>query len=396
MRPISGQRGRGIFTTRPGRAGGGALVAAGGDWLKPDTWGTFELIASDNRFTVLVNHATVVDHVDPSFAFRKGALALQVFGPQARGMVVRFRKIEIKELPATPEDLNREELSKLDGKWAVTLGKKNGQPLPGESITAMELQLKDGSFLLRIKGKGPERREGTYRIDAAKKQLLLRFDETSLPVRCSYKLDGDQLKLNFPGRLDPDSASTEPFLPRVRTTKLNLRLLGLAMHNYASIYQQILPPAAITSAKDGKPLLSWRVTLLPFIEKDDLYRQFKLDEPWDSEHNKKLIEKMPAIFSTPGIASKAPGMTHYQVFVGPGTAFEPQADRREGVPFSAIIDGTANTLMIAEASGEVIWTKPEELPSIRKSSRRVSEWVGGGSAPRCAWWTAASKRYPPT
>ena len=52
----------------------------------------------------------------------------------------------------------------------------------------------------------------------------------------------------------------------------------------------------IKADKDGKPLLSWRVLILPYVEQEDLYKQFHLDEPWDSEHNKKLIEKMPAVY----------------------------------------------------------------------------------------------------
>jgi len=42
--------------------------------------------------------------------------------------------------------------------------------------------------------------------------------------------------------------------------------------------------------KHGKPLLSWRVQLLPYLpELDTLYQQFDLDEPWDSPHNPQFI-----------------------------------------------------------------------------------------------------------
>src|SRR5205823_10918869 len=53
---------------------------------------------------------------------------------------------------------------------------------------------------------------------------------------------------------------------------------------------------ALPICKQGKPLLSWRVHLLPFLEQDNLYKQFHLDEPWDSEHNKKLIARMPPVY----------------------------------------------------------------------------------------------------
>src|SRR4051794_14898536 len=81
-------------------------------------------------------------------------------------------------------------------------------------------------------------------------------------------------------------------ITRAQLTKSqnNLKQIALAFHNYESANG--FSPADI-SDKDGKPILSWRVAILPYIEEDALPRQFKLDEPWDSENNKKLIEKMP-------------------------------------------------------------------------------------------------------
>ncbi len=76
----------------------------------------------------------------------------------------------------------------------------------------------------------------------------------------------------------------------------NLKQLGLAMHNYHSV-NQTFPPAI--HAKDGKPLLSWRVFMLPFVEQQRLYERFHLDEPWDSLHNKQLIAEMPDVFRSP-------------------------------------------------------------------------------------------------
>jgi hypothetical protein len=129
------------------------------------------------------------------------------------------------------------------------------------------------------------------------------------------------------------------------------------MHNYSS--HGSLPPHAIYS-KDGKPLLSWRVLLLPYIEQSDLYEQFHLDEPWDSPHNVQFLPRMPKVF-TPfkGRPTREPHTTFYQVFVGKGAAFE----GRKGLCLEADFpDGTSNTFLIVEAGMAVPWTKPEDLP----------------------------------
>jgi hypothetical protein len=148
----------------------------------------------------------------------------------------------------------------------------------------------------------------------------------------------------------------------------NLKQIALVMHSYHDAYRGF-PPAALMS-KDKKPLLSWRVAILPFIEQVQLYRQFKLDEPWDSAHNKKLIPLMPSIYADPRGKNKEPGMTYYQVFVGPGTVFEPMnrgplANIR--IP-NDIPDGTSNTILAVEAGKPFIWTKPDDLPFSEKAA----------------------------
>jgi hypothetical protein len=138
----------------------------------------------------------------------------------------------------------------------------------------------------------------------------------------------------------------------------SLKQLGLAMHNYHASHRAF-PPAAVCDAQ-GKPLLSWRVLLLPYLEEKALYDQFHLDEPWDSPNNKKLIDRMSSAYRSPGSKLTEPGRTNYVVAVGQGTVF----GEKQGVKIKDITDGTSNTLMLVEVDDDhaVIWTKPDDLP----------------------------------
>jgi hypothetical protein len=140
-------------------------------------------------------------------------------------------------------------------------------------------------------------------------------------------------------------------------------------------------PAAAIYGKDKKPLLSWRVAILPFIEQDNLYRRFKLDEPWDSPNNKALIPLMPKVYA-PVNGNAKDGKTPYQLFVGPGALF----DHALAVPgpvcrgptLGRIPDGTSNTLLITEAADPVVWTKPDDLPyDAKKPLPRLGQFPEG-------------------
>ena len=112
--------------------------------------------------------------------------------------------------------------------------------------------------------------------------------------------------------------------------------------------------------EDGRPLHSWRVLLLPYIEQEGLYKQFRLDEPWDSPHNLTLLPKMPGAYAPPGKAGLVPAHhTVCHVFVGKGAAFEGKEGLRVPEDFP---DGSFNTFLVVEAGEPVPWTKPEDLP----------------------------------
>jgi len=135
----------------------------------------------------------------------------------------------------------------------------------------------------------------------------------------------------------------------------NLKHIAMVFHAYESGFQHLPPPAIYSS--DGKPLLSWRVLILPYLGEEKLFARSKMDEPWDSAHNIELVKEMPQIFGAGPPEIRARGETYYQVFVGPGTLF----DGTKGVRFSEVTDGLSNTLLLAEAARAVPWSKPEDL-----------------------------------
>ena len=138
----------------------------------------------------------------------------------------------------------------------------------------------------------------------------------------------------------------------------NMKQMIIALMNYHDT-RGSYPAHAIYSADGKKPLLSWRVAILPFIEEQELYNQFHLDEPWDSEHNKALIEKMPAVFDNPNL-KLSKGKTNYLAVVGKPCIFDGTKDAKK---IQDITDGTSKTIILVEADANraVDWTKPEDL-----------------------------------
>jgi hypothetical protein len=158
----------------------------------------------------------------------------------------------------------------------------------------------------------------------------------------------------------PDSA----FAGRGSTAnENNLKQIGLAFHNYHDALGQ-MPSNSYDN--DGKPLLSWRVHILPYVEQDALHRQFKLDEPWDSDHNKPLGDILVKLYVVPGRPADAPNKTYYRAFIGPKDVkpeYKPlmAEGQSKGAKITEITDGTSNTIMVVEAGEAVPWTKPDDL-----------------------------------
>jgi hypothetical protein len=165
-----------------------------------------------------------------------------------------------------------------------------------------------------------------------------------------------------------DDTKESPLAVATRRTQSqnNLKEIVIGLHNIHEVYTE-LPPPAICDRVNGRPLLSWRVAILPYIEQETLYKQFHLNEPWDSAHNIQLLSRMPRQYQIKGLKEAEPYTTHYQAIVGPGAAWErlPGPGKFFGAPGlrfpASFADGTSNTILVTEAAQAVPWTKPEDV-----------------------------------
>jgi prepilin-type processing-associated H-X9-DG protein len=159
--------------------------------------------------------------------------------------------------------------------------------------------------------------------------------------------------------------------------KNHLKQIGLALHNYHEVYRSF-PPAYVPD-ENGKPMHSWRVLILPFLEQKPLYDAYDFSEPWDSDTNIWLQDRMPPQFRCPSDDAPLSSYTNYAVVSGAGCIFDGDKSAR----FRDVLDGTSNTLMVGEVSELWIpWTKPEDVditqfPRLNDPKGFSSDHAGG-------------------
>ncbi|MBN2021982.1 MAG: DUF1559 domain-containing protein, partial [Pirellulales bacterium] len=137
-----------------------------------------------------------------------------------------------------------------------------------------------------------------------------------------------------------------------------LTQIGIALSNYADRYG-CLPPAIVADA-NGRPMCSWRVLLLPYVEENGVYVKYRFDEPWDGPNNQKLATTTLAAWhcpSQPVATDDRPAPTHFVAITGPDTAWPGD----HGCPARAIED-PANTILLVEVDrSDIAWCEPRDL-----------------------------------
>ena len=141
----------------------------------------------------------------------------------------------------------------------------------------------------------------------------------------------------------------------------NLKAIVLGLHRYHEANGQ-LPPAYVTD-DSGRRLHSWRVLVLPFMGYGGLYSRIRLDETWDSDHNRKLASEMPKEFRCPTCCRRSTFEerrchANYFAILGPNTMWPEEGGRR----FSENVDGNANTVLLFESHElDTVWMEPNDL-----------------------------------
>lgn len=139
-------------------------------------------------------------------------------------------------------------------------------------------------------------------------------------------------------------------------SRANLKRIGLALHAYHERYEQF--PPAFVMGPDGKPWHSWRVLLLPFLDEQPLYDQYRFDEPWNGEHNRKLMLQRPTVYASRLQISSTKNATTYLGVVSRRSMWP----RQFSVKITDVSDGTSNTIHLVEnMHSDVVWSEPREM-----------------------------------
>jgi len=159
--------------------------------------------------------------------------------------------------------------------------------------------------------------------------------------------------------------------------KINLKQIGLSLHNYHEAWGAF-PPAYIAD-ENGRPMHSWRVLLLPFLEQQDLYDQYDFNEPWDSPHNSQLAEQGSRFYgclTRKRATGSSDVTTDYVAIVGPGAAFEEDVSR----PIADFKDGPGDTVMVVElGASDIHWMEPRDVEVRNVLPKPAAEHHGDGT-----------------
>ncbi|MDR2171691.1 MAG: DUF1559 domain-containing protein [Planctomycetaceae bacterium] len=174
----------------------------------------------------------------------------------------------------------------------------------------------------------------------------------------------------------------------------NIRQIVLAFHTYHDAYNELPPLYTVDAA--GKPLHSWRVLILPYIEQNKLYSQIRLNEPWDSEYNKQFHSAVIPSYTCPLVKKDIDPNKKCNYSVIAGQPLSP----KKGIGFDKISDGTSNTVAVVVVKKPFCWMDPKadiSLDDFVKGINKKDSVIGFDklSGVNVGFWDASTRSLAP-
>ncbi|MDR2641758.1 MAG: DUF1559 domain-containing protein [Planctomycetaceae bacterium] len=168
----------------------------------------------------------------------------------------------------------------------------------------------------------------------------------------------------------------------------NIREIILALNCYDSVYGKLPPLYTVDVA--GKPLHSWRVLILPFMEQATLHEKIRLNEPWDSEYNKQFHNVLIPQYSEPKITnSNDPNMRCNYVVIK-GQPLKPKVETELG----DISDGTSKTVSIVVVKEPFCWMDPKADISLEDFVKWTNKKDSVLGTENVGFWNGSVKILP--
>lgn len=136
----------------------------------------------------------------------------------------------------------------------------------------------------------------------------------------------------------------------------NLKRIACALDEYHAVHG-CFPPAYIAD-ENGLPMHSWRVLILPYLDRLDVYEAYDFDEPWNGPNNRKLAEIAVSAFDCPAEVHSSPMMTNYLAVVGPDTAW-PGSEPTSLADFAHEKGSILHVVEVAHSG--IHWMSPRDL-----------------------------------
>lgn len=341
-----------------------------------------EQAVTGNRFACIVGDRTILwsrdrESLERSLAVGKSGPESatwypawkEYLGPRALSMILPSAQMG-PALPAPLRGLGEASMlglaADLDDRVSV-----RGVALCDSVPQAIEM-VKTGEAGLELARAALERLESVAAQDPAMEEPRAIGERAIAAAKISRRGSLAMVDSTFPiewGKLLPMFRTTRSAAQRTQSMN-NIRQIVLAMHNYHSVTGR-MPPAVLTHQSGQK--YSWRIAILPYLEQSQIYDRYNFEEPWNSEHNRAVTARMPAVFRAGDMPADTTNSAYFML-IGPGMVGSAEG----GLDFADARDGSSNTVMVVESRQSIHWAEPRDLSGDERKFGEFGGFFDGG------------------